>query len=109
MAEHVAPKNVTFPSVKKYLSCRMNEPSWSAASVPGDIVVDVVVPLGSSTWKVPCVGCDLAMGAPWSLGEASDLPERMESTEIREGVFERFGEKMCSSPLQETTLRVAMR
>jgi len=87
----------------------MNEPSWSAASVPGYIVSDVVVPFGSITWKAPCVGCDSAMGTPWSLGEASDLSERMESTEIREGVLERFGEKMCSSPLQETTLRVAMR
>jgi len=100
-------KNVTFPSLKKYLSCRMNGRSWSAASVPGYIVVDVVVPFGSSTGKAPCVGCDSAMGGPWSLGEASGLSERMES-ELIEGVFERFGEKMCLSPLQET-MRVAMR
>ena len=71
--------------------------------------VDVLVPFGSTTSEAVCVGCDLAMGAPWSLGESSDLSERMESTETREGVFERTGETMCSSPLQETTLRVAMR
>ena len=89
----------------------MNGRSWSAASVPVTvyIVADVVVPFGSITWKALCVGCDSAMGAPRSLGEASDLSERMESTERREGDLERFGEKMCSSPLQETTLRVAMR
>jgi len=89
----------------------MNEPSWSAASVPGYIVVDVdvLIPFGSVTSEAVCVGCDSTMGAPWSLGEASDLSERMESTEIREGVFERFGKTMCSSPLQETTLGVAMR
>ena len=87
----------------------MNEPSWSAASVPGYIVTGVVVPFGSITWKALCVGCDSAMGAPWSLGEALNLSDRMESTEIRESVLERFGETMCSSPLQETTLRVAMR
>ena len=85
----------------------MNEPSWSA-SVPGYIVVDVdvLVPFGSITWEAVCVGCDSAI--PWSLGEAWDLSEGMESMEIREGVLERFGETMCSSPLQETTLRVAM-
>ena len=56
-----------------------------------------------------CVGWDSAIrGAPRSLGEASDLSERMESTEITEGIFERFDEMMCSSPLQET-MRVAMR
>ena len=47
-------------------------------------------------------------GAPWSPKEASGLSERMESTEITEGVFERFGEMMYSSPLQET-MWVAMR
>jgi len=89
----------------------MNEPSLSAPSVPGYIVVDVdvLVPFGSITSEAVCVGCDLAKGARWSLGESSDLSERMESTEIREGVLERFGETICSSPLQETTLRVAMR
>ena len=103
---------MTFPSLKKYLLCRLNEPSWSAAaSVPGYIVVDVdvLVPFGSITWEAVWVGCDLAIrGAPWSPKEASSLSERMESTEITEGVFERFGEMMCSSPLQET-MRVAMR
>jgi len=86
----------------------MNEPSWSAPSVPGYIVVDVdvLVPFGSITWEAVCVGCDSTI--PWSLGEAWDLSEGMESMEIREGVLERFGETMCSSPLQETTLRVAM-
>jgi len=41
----------------------MNEPSWSAASVPGYIVVDVdvVVSFGSITWKAVCVGCDSAI------------------------------------------------
>jgi len=85
----------------------MNEPSWSAALVSGYIVVDVDV--RSTTLEALCVGCESAIrGAPWSLREASDLSERMESTEITEGIFERFGEMMCSSPLQET-IRVAMR
>jgi len=85
----------------------MNEPPWSAASDPGYIVVDVDV--RSTTLETICLGCDSAIqGAPWSLGEASDLSKRMESTEITEGVFERFGETMCSSPFQET-MRVAMR
>ena len=87
----------------------MGEPSSSAAaSVPGCKVVDVdiLVPFGSITWEAVCVGCDSAIrGAPW---EASGLSERMESTEIRDGDFERFGEMMCSSPLQET-MGVAMR
>ena len=92
----------------------MNEPSWLAASVSGyivvdiDVDVDVLVPFGSITWKALWVGCDSAIrGALWSPSEASSLSERMESTEITEGVFKRFGE-MCSSPLQET-MRVAMR
>jgi len=36
------------------------------------------------------------------------LSEIMESTEITEGVFERFSKMMCLSPLQET-MWVAMR
>jgi len=87
----------------------MNEPSWSAALVSGYIVVDVDSDVRSTTLGALCVDCDSAIrGAPWSLGEASDLSERMESTEITEGVLERFGETMCSSLLQET-MRVAMR
>jgi len=72
----------------------MNEPS-----VPGgyivldvDVNVDVLVPFGSTTLEAVCVGCG---------SEASGLSGRMESTEITEGVFERFGETMCSSPLQD--------
>ena len=91
----------------------MNEPPWSAPSVAGYIVVDfdVLVLFGSITWKSLCVGCDSAIrGALRSLSDskASGLSERMESTELTEGVFEKFGEMMCSSPLQET-MRVAMR
>ena len=89
----------------------MNEPSWSGASVPGYIVVDVddLIPFDSIAWEAGWVGCDSGIrGAAWSPGEASGLSERMESTEIREGVFERFGETMWSSALQET-IRVAMR
>ena len=92
----------------------MNEPSWSAASVSGHIVVDVdvLVLFGSITWEAVCIGCDSAIvairGAPWSPREASDLSERMESKEITEAVSERFGEMMWSSPLQET-MRFAMR
>ena len=86
----------------------MNGPPWSAASAPIVVDVDVVVPLGSITWKALYEGCDLAIrGALWSPSEASGLSERMESTEIREGVLERFGEPMCSSPPQET-IRDAM-
>jgi len=82
---------VTFPSLKKYLLCRINEPSWSAAApVPGDIVVDVdvLLPFGSITCEAVWVG--------------------MESTEITVGVFKIFGEMMCLMRLQ-VTLRVAMR
>jgi len=67
----------------------MNAPSWSAPSVPGYIVVDFddMVPLGSITWRSLCVGCDPAIWrALWSLSEASGLSERMESTELMEGV-----------------------
>ena len=73
----------------------MNESPWSAASVPGYIVVDVddLVPFGSIAWEAVCMGCNSAIwGSSWSPGEASGLSERMESTEITEGVFERFGE-----------------
>jgi len=86
----------------------MNEPSRLAASVSGYIVVDVDV--RSTTMEALCVGCDSAIRGVSGrlLGEASDLSVRMESTEITEGVFERFCETMCSSPLQET-IRVAMR
>jgi len=104
-------KNVTFPSLKKNLLCRMKGPSWSALSVPGYTVVDVdvLVPFGSITWKSLCLGCDSAIWrALWSLSEASGSSERLESTELIEGVLERFGEMMWSSPLQET-MRVAMR
>ena len=84
--------------------------SRSVASVSGYIVVVLVdADVRPTTLEALCVGCDSAIrGAPWSFGEASDLSERMEPTEITEGVFERFGEMMCSSPLQET-IRVAMR
>jgi len=86
----------------------MNELPWSAESAPIVVDVDIVVPFGSITWKALCEGCDSdILGALWSPSEASDLSERMESTEIREGVFERLGEMMCSSPLQET-IRDAM-
>ena len=86
----------------------MNEPSCSAASVSGYMVVDVddLVPFGSITWEAVCVGCDSAIvairGALRSLRDASDLSERMESKDITEGVLERFGETIWSSPLQET-------
>ena len=92
----------------------MNEPSLSAAPVSGYIVVDVddLVPFGSITWEAVFMGCDSAIaairGASWSPREASDLSERMESKEVTDGVFERFGEMVWSSPLQET-MRVAMR
>jgi len=89
----------------------MNEPSGSAPSAPGYTVVDVdvLVPFGSIIWKALCVGCDSAIwGALWSLSEASDLSEGLESMELMEGVLERLGEMMWSSPLQET-MRVAMR
>ena len=88
----------------------MNEPSWFAASVSGymAIAVDVLIPFGSITWEAVCVGCESAIvaiwGGPWPPREASGLSERMESKEVTEGVFIRFGETMslCSSPLQET-------
>ena len=92
----------------------MNEPLWSAAPVSGYIVVDVddLVPFGSITWEAVFMGCDSAVaairGASWLPRETSDLSERMESKEVTDGVFERFGEMMWSSPLQET-MRVAMR
>jgi len=72
--------------------------------------VDVLVSFGSIAWGsvCVCVGCDSAVGAPWSPGEASGLSEIMESTEIMEGVFERLGETMCPSSLQED-MRFAMR
>jgi len=65
--------------------------------------VDVLVLFGSIAWGsvCVCVGCDSAVGAPWSPEEASGLSERIESTEIMEGVFERFDETMCSSSLQQ--------
>ena len=94
----------------------MNELSWSAESASGylSIVVDVMIPFGSITWEAICVGCDSAIvaiwGAPWSPREASNLSESMESKEVTDGVFERFGESMSwrSSQLQET-IRFAMR
>ena len=73
----------------------MDEPSWSAAPVPGYIVVDidVLVPFDSITWEAVFMGCDSAIaaiwGASWSPGEGSDLSERMESKEATDGVFER--------------------
>lgn len=44
-------KNATFPSLKKYVGCRVNESS--AASAPGYVLVgvDVLVPLDSITWR----------------------------------------------------------
>jgi hypothetical protein len=92
----------------------MNEPFWSAASVSGYVVadVDVLVPFGSITWEAVCMGCDLAIAsmweALWSPREATGLSERMESKDITEDVFERFGETMWSSPPQET-MRFVMR
>ena len=92
----------------------MNEPPWSAAPVSGCMVVDVgaLIPFGSIVWEAVCVGCDSAIvaiwGAPWSDREASDLSEGMESKDITDGVPERFGETMWSSPVQET-MRFAMR
>ena len=93
----------------------MNEPLWSAASVPWyrvvEVNVDVLVPFGSITLEPVCVGCDSIMrGAPKTPREVSNLSERMELTETTDDVFERFGETMCSesSPLQET-MRVAMK
>ena len=89
----------------------MNEPSWSVPSVPGYTVVDVdvLVIFGSITWKALCVDCDSAIWeALCPLSEASGLSERLELRDLMEGVFERFGEMMCSLPLQET-MRVAMR
>ena len=92
----------------------MNGPPWSAAPVSGYMVVDVgaLVPFGSIVWEAVCVGCDSAIvaiwGAPWSHREASDLSEGMESKDVTDGVPERFGETMWSSPVQET-MRFAMR
>ena len=86
--------------MKKYLLCRVNEPSWSVVPVSGHIVVDVdvLVPFGSITWGSVCMGSDSAIAAigrvPWSISEASGLSERMESKEITEDVSERFGETM---------------
>jgi len=77
----------------------MNEPSVPGGYNVVDVNVDVLVPFGSTTLEGVCVGCG---------SEASGLSERMEPTEITEGVFERFGETMWSSPLQDN-MRVAMR
>jgi len=48
-------KNVTFPSLKKYLWCRMKEPS--AVSAPGYTLADgrALVPVGSITWELVCL------------------------------------------------------
>ena len=92
----------------------MNEPSRLGASVSGYMIADVddLVPFSSITWEAVCVGCDSAIvaipGALWSPREASGLSERMELKDITEGVLERFGEMVWSSPLQET-MRFAMR
>ena len=45
-------KNVTFPSLKKYLWCRTNE--LSVVPSPGYMLPDghVLVPLGSITWEL---------------------------------------------------------
>jgi len=99
-------KNATFPSLKKYLGCRTNEPS--AASASGYVLVDVnaLVLLGSITWEAMFMARDwAAWGVPWTAGEVS---QRMELTETMEGDFKRFGETMCSLPPQET-MRLAMR
>ena len=101
-------KNVTFPSLKKYLWCRTNE--LSVALAPGYMLADVyvLVPLGSITWGVTYLTRDsTAWGAPCMLG-VSKLSESMESKETMDGVFERLGEAVFSLPLQET-MRVAMR
>ena len=88
----------------------MNEPP--AASAPGNMLVDAhfLVPLGSITWEticLPAVRDSASRGIPSTLGEDSGLSGIMESTETIEGVFERLGETMYSSLLQET-MRVAM-
>ena len=76
--------------------------------------VDILVTFGSITLEVLCVGCDSVVaaiwGPPWSPREASGLSESVESKDMTEDVFERFGATMlrCSSPLQET-MRAAMR
>jgi len=88
----------------------MNEPS--AASAPGNMLADAhfLIPLGSITWEaiyLPAARGSASRGTPSTLGEDSGLSGIMESTETIEGVFERLGETMCSSVLQET-MRVAM-
>ncbi len=88
----------------------MNEPS--AASAPGNMLVDAhfLVPLGSITWEAICLPAardSASRGTPSTLGEDSGLSVIIESTETIEGDFERLGETMCSSLLQQT-MRVAM-
>ena len=65
-------KNSTFPSLKKYLGCRTNEPP--AASAPGYVLVgtDVMVFLGLITWEEMFIARDpVAWGAPWIAEEVT--------------------------------------
>ena len=101
-------KNVTFPSLKKYLWCRTKEPSVELA--PGYMLADVhvLVPLGSIGWEVSYLTRDSAAWWAYCMPGVSELSESMEAKETMDGVFERLGETVWSLPLQET-MRVAMR
>jgi hypothetical protein len=103
-AKHGRPRtrNVTFPSLKKYLSCRTNESSGV-----------VWLPLGGlpprNLGRFAClVASNLALGRQGASEAAGDIfqqlsvSENVESNETIEAALDRMGDMQSSLSLQET-------
>jgi len=88
-------KNVIFPSLKKYVSCRRNE-----SSIPGYELAGVRVALGSPveefTELVP------VSVAPWASGAFGGGTSDSESNETTEGEVEDAGDIAGALAPQET-------
>ena len=99
-AKHRRPRtrNVTFPSLKKYASCRTNESS-GIARPPLD-----VFPSSENPERLMCLAPNSALG---SLGASEEvgpgyISENEESNETMEAALDRTGDMQISLSRQET-------
>jgi len=104
-ANHRRPRtrNVTFPSLKKYASCRMNESSGVACTPLG------AFPSSGNPGRLVCLAPNSVLGSPGASSEAVGdiwqlgyVPENVESNETMEAALEKTGDMQISLSLQET-------
>jgi hypothetical protein len=93
-------RNVTFPSLKKYASCLMNESSEVKCPPLGNILAS------EQPGRLVCLAPRPALGSPEAVGDFCErleyVSKNVKSNETMEAALDRTGDMEISLSLQET-------